>query len=411
MIDTATQAFIDGHRQCDVRQLALQARSHGDVDMAVAVSQIAGWQKARNKIPSWATCDGIVYPPHLSMEQCSSEQTARYKQRLCQRLLQEMTEGRHTSMADLTGGFGVDFAFLCPLFDKGVYIEQQKALCDCARHNFHALGIHQAEVVEGDGTTLLHSLPHQQLIFVDPARRDHHGGRTFAIADCTPDVLLLLSTLLQKADIVMLKLSPMLDWHHTLESLEGVYTNSVREMHIVATGNECKELLVVLSAIPSESPLKLFCADDDQVVAFSPTPSQSLPIVDDQMPLEGKYLYEPGAAVMKSGCFSALAHRYGITALHANSHLFVSEKPIMDFPGRQFVVRATTTMNKRQLRQQLAGLHQANITVRNFPMTVAELRKRLKLADGGDTYIFATTTLQQHLLLVCEKIKVGNSNA
>ena len=122
-------------------------------------------------------------------------------------------------------------------------------------------------------------------------------------------------------------------------------------------------------------------------------------------------MYEPGAAVMKSGCFSALAHRYGITALHANSHLFVSESPIMDFPGRQFVVRATTTMNKRQLRQQLAGLHQANITVRNFPMTVAELRKRLKLADGGDTYIFATTTLQQHLLLVCEKIKVDNSNA
>ena len=314
-------------------------------------------------------------------------------------------------MADLTGGFGVDFAFLCPLFDKGIYIEQLKALCDCARHNFHALGLHQAEVVEGDGTTLFHSLPHQQLIFVDPARRDHHGGRTFAIADCTPDVLQLLSTLLQKADIVMLKLSPMLDWHHTFESLEGVYPHSVREIHIVATGNECKELLVVLSAISSENPLSLICADDDQVVAFSPTPSQPLPIVDDQLPLEGKYLYEPGAAVMKSGCFSALAHRYGVMALHPNSHLFVSEKPIADFPGRQFVVSSTTTMNKRQLRQQFAELKQANITVRNFPMTVAELRKRLRLADGGSTYIFATTTQQQHLLLVCEKINVGNSNA
>ena len=155
MIDPATRLFIDGHRLCDIHQLALQARSHGEVDMAVAVEQIAGWQKARTKLPSWAARDGIVYPSHLSLEQCSSEQTARYKQRLCQRLLHDYAEGRHASMTDLTGGFGVDFAWLCTLFDKGVYVETQEKLCACARHNFEVLGLTQAEVVEGCLTPVL----------------------------------------------------------------------------------------------------------------------------------------------------------------------------------------------------------------------------------------------------------------
>ena len=404
MTDPATQAFIDGHRQCDVRQLALRAKSHPDVDMAVAVAQIAGWQKARTKIPSWAARTALVYPPQLSMEQCSSELTALYKQHLCQRLLHLLAGGRHAAMADLTGGFGVDFAFLCPLFDRGVYVERQAALCACARHNFHILGLRQAEVVEADGTAVLHTLPHQELIFVDPARRDSHGGRTFAIADCTPDVLQMLATMLQKADIVLLKLSPMLDWHHTVESLERVCAGSVREVHIVATGGECKELLVALSAHDSGQPLTLYCTDDSQQVAFDTTLAPPpLPIVDHQQPLEGRFLYEPCAAVMKSGCFAALAHRYGVEALHPNSHLFVSDEPVADFPGRRFLIRTATTMNKRQLRQHLDGLRQANITVRNFPMTVAELRKRLRLSDGGDTYIFATTTQQAHLLLIAEK--------
>ncbi len=403
MIDNATRRFIDGHRQCDVHQLALQARNHGEVDMAVAVEQIAGWQKARAKIPSWAACDDIVYPPHLSMEQCSSEQTARYKQRLCQRLLGEYINGKNMSMADLTGGFGVDFAFLCTLFEKGIYIERQTRLCDCARHNFNALGLHQAEVVEGEGDRILDVLTHQQLIYVDPARRDGHGGRTFAIADCTPDVLQMLGTLLQKTDILMLKLSPMLDWHHTVDSLNSVVADSVREIHIVASGNECKELLMVLSALPSEKPVALYCADDDRITAFPLTAQPPLPVIDNHLQLEGRYLYEPCAAIMKSGCFAALASQYGVAALDPNSHLFVSNTPVGQFPGRSFVIQAATTMNKRMLKQHLNGIHQANITVRNFPVSVAELRKRLRLNDGGDLYIFATTIQRQHLLLICRK--------
>lgn len=403
MIDNATRQFIDGHRQCDIHQLALQARSHGDVDMAVAVEQIAGWQKARTKIPSWAAHKDIVYPAHLSLEQCSSEQTAGYKQRLCRRLLHDFAGGRHESMADLTGGFGVDFAWLCSLFDKGIYVERQERLCACARHNFEVLGLTQAEVVEGDGQTVLDSLPHQQLIFVDPARRDSHGGRTFAIDDCTPDVLQLLSTLLLKADIVMLKLSPMLDWHHTAASLNHVCADSVREIHVVATGNECKELLVVLSARASDLPITIHCTNDDHTFVFTDTPAPPLPLVDNNIPLKKKHLFEPNAAVMKAGCFSVLAQHFGVTALDPNSHLFVSDTPIKDFPGRQFIIQAVSTMNKRMVRQHLAGIQKANITVRNFPISVAELRKRLRLTDGGDTYIFATTIGKEHLLIITEK--------
>ena len=404
MIDPATRQFIDGHRQCDIHQLALQSRNHGDVDMAVAVEQIAGWQKARTKIPSWAAATDIVYPAHLSMEQCSSEQTARYKQQVCRRLLNDYAEGHHESMTDLTGGFGVDFAALCSLFDKGIYIEQEANLCACARHNFKVLGLKQAIVKEDDCQEVLDALPHQELIYADPARRDLHGSRTFAIGDCTPDVLKLLVALLQKADILMLKLSPMLDWHHTLASLNGICPGSVREIHIVAVGNDCKELLVVLTSHTSDNPITIYCVNDEHTTIFKDIPSPSLPIINDITTLKGKHLYEPHAAVMKAGCFAALAHDFGVTALGQNSHLFVSDKNILDFPGRRFLIRAVSTMNKHMLRQNLDGMKKANITVRNFPMSVADLRKRLRLADGGDCYIFATTIGKEHLLIICERL-------
>ena len=394
MIDNATRQFIDGHRQCDIHQLALQARSHGDVDMAVAVEQIAGWQKARTKIPSWASHDDIVYPAHLSLEQCSSEQTAGYKQRLCRRLLHDFAEGRHESMADLTGGFGVDFAWLCSLFDKGIYVERQERLCACARHNFEVLGLTQAEVVEDDGQTVLDSLPHQQLIFVDPARRDSHGGRTFAIDDCTPDVLQLLSTLLQKADIVMLKLSPMLDWRKAVGDL-----NNVNEVHIVSVDNECKELLLILSKM--STPLRIFCVNNDEVFEYSlEEPVDHI----SPIPHTPLYLFEPNASIMKAGCFELVEQRFEVAQLDRNSHLFVSDTEKNSFPGRQFIIERRTSMNKRELKEALGDIDKANLAVRNFPMTVAELRKRLKLKEGGDVYIFATTVANEgHQLFVCRK--------
>ena len=408
MTDPATRQFILDHRGDDVHALALHASRYPDIDMAFAINQIAGWQKASGKLPSWAACDDIVYPAHLALEQCSSEATARYKTRLCERLLRtETPDAVPGVMADLTGGLGVDFSFLAPLFQRAIYIERQPVLCQCAQHNFQALHLSQAEVWEGDSLQLLSQLPPLKLLFIDPARRDKNGLRTYAIGDCTPDILPILPDLLRLSDHLLVKLSPMLDWHETVRSLEAVCPGSVNEVHLVATANECKELLVVLSRQGSDRPMRICCANDNDLFVTDVTADAApLPVIGDAAEAtSATWLYEPHAAVMKAGCFTTLAQRFSVKALSANSHLFLSPTRLEGFPGRQFRILHCTTMNKRQLQASLNGIRQANITVRNFPLTVAELRKRLHIADGGDTYIFASTVgKRDHLLFVCNKI-------
>ncbi|MBP5507681.1 MAG: SAM-dependent methyltransferase [Prevotella sp.] len=425
MIDEKTRLFITAHRHEDVRKLALQASRYADVNMANALSQIAGWQAAKQKIPSWAAIDDIVYPQHLSMEQCSSEHTAQYKADICQRLLADATHP--TTLIDLTGGLGVDFAFMAKHFQRATYVEQQEYLCHIAQHNLPLLGIDHANVVCTDCTTALGDIHDADFIFIDPARRDQNGARTFAIADCTPDVLAIEDQLLEKAQWVMIKLSPMLDWHKTMDDLQRNHPNVVREIHIVAVGNECKELLFVLSAKPmglnrttpelKHSPT-LYCHNDEQefvcelgVQEFRSDRSNLSPLtshLSPQEPLsphETTYLYEPNAAIMKAGCFAELTLRWPVWQLAPNSHLFLSSERLPDFPGRAFQVTGMGTMNKRQLKTLAAGIEQANITVRNFPLSVAELRRRLKIKDGGDHYIFASTTEDNiHVLFVCRKI-------
>ena len=282
-----TAEFIQEYREKDTRQLALRSARFPDVDMPYALDQIKGWQTARRKLPTWAACDGIVYPPHLSMEQCSSEPTAQYKLNLAMEwarrvesseLRVENSEGEvnnfssgqpatlnsqlstlncHASrMTDLTGGFGVDFSFTSCAFASATYVERNAQLCHMVEHNLPLLGIDNAKVVCADAVDYLSTLDMQTMIFLDPARRDQHGAKTVMLADCTPDVVQLLPQLLKKSRFTMLKLSPMLDWHKAVEDLQG----TVREVHIVSVGGECKELLLVLSE-EIESELKVFCAD------------------------------------------------------------------------------------------------------------------------------------------------------
>ena len=427
-----TSEFILQHRQSNPRDLALQARRYPDVDMPYALNQIQGWQTARQKLPSWAACDGVVYPPHLNMEQCSSEPTARYKQQVVRQWLTRLGAGQGgaaTSMADLTGGFGVDFSFTSRCFASATYVERNAALCDVVRGNLPCLGIANALVMCAEAEDCLATMPQQTMLFLDPARRDEHGAKTVLIADCTPDVCHLLPLLMSKARFVMLKLSPMLDWHKAIVDLQG----TVREVHIVSVGGECKELLLVLSApdgaassadMPCngvEAGVRVCCVDimakaDAEgeykrsefcytiggAADNSPTPN---PLNPQPSTLNSQFLLEPNASIMKAGCFAELGKAYGIRAISSNSHLFLSADRVEDFPGREFVVEAVTTLNKRQLKQTLGSLQQANISVRNFPMSVAELRKRLKLRDGGDTYIFATTTREgERVLIVGHKV-------
>ena len=392
--------FIREHRNDDVRQLALQAARYPDIDMQQALQQIAGWQTARTKLPEWAATDGIVYPPRLSMEQCSSEATAKYKAKVL--------DPSPSTIIDLTGGFGVDFSYMARGFQKAVYVERQPHLCEAARHNFQLLGLENAEVVCGDGVEYLKNLPSPfhppstLTIYLDPARRDENGKKTYAISDCTPDVVALKDLLLEKARRVMIKLSPMLDWHKAVDDL-----GEVVEVHIVSVDNECKELLLVL-AKNTAAPLRVVCANirhDAETELFEFFPSNdnlSTPLFPALR--ERDFLYEPNASIMKAGCFAEVAHRFGVQPTGSNSHLFLSPQFIPDFPGRKFQIEQVTSMNKKELKRAIGGLTKANITVRNFPLSVAELRKRLKLADGGDTYIFATTdAARRHLLFVCRK--------
>ena len=497
-----TAEFIQEYREKDTRQLALQSARFPDVDMPYALDQIKGWQTARRKLPTWAACDGIVYPPHLSMEQCSSEPTAQYKLNLAMEwscriesleLRVESFEGgvessenevesserevesselrvesseegvdnsseqpatlnsqlstlncHASSMTDLTGGFGVDFSFTSCAFASATYVERNAQLCHMVEHNLPLLGIDNAKVVCADAIDYLSTLDMQTMIFLDPARRDQHGAKTVMLADCTPDVVQLLPQLLKKSRFTMLKLSPMLDWHKAVEDLQG----TVREVHIVSVGGECKELLLVLSE-EIESELKVFCADleaggsslssgssssscsslssepsfprtpsspsapsapshpstPSHASLFVYTPGSLRPAPNSKLKTQNsKFLHEPNASIMKAGCFDELAAAYGVSPVSRNSHLFLSAEPVDGFPGRSFSIERVTTLNKRELRQALAGIEKANIATRNFPLSVAELRKRLKLKDGGDVYIFATTTAEdEHLLLISHK--------
>lgn len=399
-----TAEFIREYRERDIRQLALQANRFPDVDMPYALDQIQGWQIARRKLPKWAACDGVIFPPHLSMEQCSSEPTAQYKLNLAMEWAERV--GHASRMTDLTGGFGVDFSFTSCAFAAATYVERNEQLCHIVEHNLPLLGLNNATVVCADAVEYLSTVEPQTMLFLDPARRDEHGAKTVMLADCTPDVVQLLPKLLEKSRFTMLKLSPMLDWHKAVDDLQG----TVREVHIVSVGGECKELLLVLSTVV-ESELKVYCADlstaSDTSSLFVYTPGSSAPVANSTFNIQhSTFLFEPNASIMKAGCFDELAAAYGVSPVSRNSHLFLSDEPIEGFPGRSFVVERVTTMNKGELRKALAGIEKANIATRNFPLTVAELRKRLKIKDGGDVYIFATTTAEgEHLLLISRKYR------
>lgn len=390
------EEFIRQNRTADVRQLALKRGPEG-VDVPWCLQQIEGWQLARKKLPRWAQADGLLwFPPRLSMEQCSSEATALYKRGIVERLL---PEDQRLGMADLTGGFGIDFSYMAPLFRRSVYVERQEGLCEIARHNFPILGLPQAEVVQDDCTQTSLQV---DLVFMDPARRDAAGRKTVAIEDCTPDVVKMQDDLLAKARFLVIKLSPMLDITQALRALHGV-----REVHVVSVRGECKELLFVLEAGYEGEPC-FHCANlgtGDASLCCSEEERQTAPrLTLAGVPEVRGYLFEPNSSVLKAGCQDRLCDIYGLEKLHPNSNLFLAPSPVLSFPGRQFRIEAVSDFGKKGLKSILSGVSQANLAVRNFPASVADLRKKLKLREGGDLYFFATTLCDgTHALIRCRK--------
>ena len=420
-ISKATLDFVCKHANDDVRKLALSAKRAEGLDLSFALDQIAGRQKAKTKLPSWLAiaekandesadeAHFLVFPPHISMEQCSSEQTARYKKRILDRLLASFLDqdrSRNAHFIDITGGFGVDFSYLAQGFAEATYVERQEHLCEIARHNFPLLGLPHADIIckELESPFELPVLGTDQqgiVVFIDPARRDTNGNRTYAIGDCTPNILDFIGELLNRTAVVMVKLSPMLDWHQTVEDLNRACESkdAVREVHIVSTQNECKELLIVLSE-RYESALEVHCVNDEETFVFSPNASVAQsPVVAS----EPQKLYVPNASIMKAGCFVEIENAFGIRQIGKNSHLFVGDS-VSAFPGRVFNILCVTTMNKKELKSALAGIDRANISVRNFPLSPEQLRKRLKIKDGGDIYLFATTTdNEEHIIYITRK--------
>lgn len=403
------EEYIHLNREADIRPLALKKAPEG-VDVSWCLRQIEGYQLAKRKLPSWAKMEGIWYPPRLSMEQCSGEPAAEYKRAIAARL----AEGKKAaSLVDLTGGFGVDFAYMAQKFHKALYVERQQVLCDTARHNFQLLGLGQAQVLNADGSEVLDSIETVDVIYMDPARRSCNGHKTIAIADCTPDIVSMQEKLLCKSKYVMVKLSPMLDISQAL----GVLKN-VKEVHVVSVKGECKELLFVLCAVPGDvSAVTFHCVNldtkDAPLIAQRSTHGKAEIAMVTHEWLRGRFLFEPNASILKGGMQAEFSAQYGLRQLHPQSNLFVctqkdcksmGEDRLLHIPARSFRIVEATDFSKQALKTILKDTHKGNLTVRNFPATVAELRKKLKLQDGGDTYFFATSLHDgKHALIKCTK--------
>lgn len=369
-----TRQFIRDNLNTDVPTLALRKAPVG-TDVSLALRQIEARQLLQKKVPEWSTNEDLLFPAHLSIEQCSSEATARYKANLL----------KGSTFADLTGGLGIDTYYLSQRFQETDYVERQPELCALARHNFDILQTNIKVYNESAEEYLKHCEP-KDCIYIDPARRDSHGRKTVSISDCTPDVVTLQDLLQQKAETIMVKLSPMLDISKALEELK-----CVKEIHILAVGNECKELVFIMKVGFSGQPI-LYAANlmtQQPIVSFTLEEERDCPLrIAESM---GRYLYEPNSALMKAGCYKLLAHRFDVLKLHKNSHLYTSDTLFPDFAGRVFEIEGYAPYHKKVKQTLLADVDKANLAVRNFPLGVDELRKTLKIKEGGDIYLFAST--------------------
>lgn len=381
--------FIREHASDDLARLLLSAARYPEVDVPFAVEQIACRRQIRDKLPSWYAQEALIFPAKIAAEQCSSESTALYKQRL-------IGSGQH--VCDLTGGLGIDTYFFSRKAASVLYIERFPAYCEAARHNFEVLGADNILIKQGDSTQLLPDLPPVDVFYLDPARRAEGNRRVFALQDCEPDLPALLPLLWEKAPKVIAKLSPMADLHHTLSLLPRTTA-----IHVLSVRNECKEVLFVLEREASVVSPPIHCIHfnnrgEEEAYTFTLAEEQTTAIAPALA--VGRYLYEPNASLLKAGAFKSIASRTGVAKLHTSSHLYTSDTWVAGFPGRTFTVEEVIPFSGKSLKNLYKTLPQAHITVRNFPLSVEEVRKRLKIKEGGDIYLFATTLSSGEKVLI-----------
>lgn len=390
-MNTATYQFIQTHADADPHSMTLAAKRYPEVDMPFAVRQIAARQRIRSKLPEFHEQLYIEYPPQLSLEQCSSEQTARHKAQLI---------SGH-SLVDLTGGFGVDFFYMSQQVTESYYVERQTELCHLARKNFDLLGLKGFTVVNEGASDFITRMPTVDWVYIDPHRRDSTGRKTVLISDCDPNLTLLIPEIMDKCSHILVKLSPMLDIHRAIIDLP-----TTRQIDIIAVENECKELLFILDKEPEITDRKIRCFNYQknkplQLIEFSGLKDVATAAYT-HSPLE--FLYEPNVAIVKSGAYNAIAQRFGILKFHPNTHLYTSSTYIENFPGRIFRVCEVVESSKQRFVYLKDKYERANISVRNYPMSSDELRKKTKLNDGGDWYLFAfKNSKNQNIITICTK--------
>jgi len=394
MVNTPTLQYILSHASDDVSSLALHPSKDPQVDMPMALQQIAGRQKAKEKLPDWYATDGILYPKKVSMEQCSSSQTADYKASL----------GEGKSFADLSGGFGVDTIALAQNFEKGFYVEPQEELCELFQHNSKALGINNITIAQNTMENFIDEMEAVDVIYLDPSRRDVHGRKVVALEDCVPNLLEWKSVLLEKCNTLMVKLSPMIDLHQTLRALPETCA-----VNVIAVNGECKEVVCLLNE-KTVTDVQVVAIDlhNNNNTLFNTTlrTERTAPLsIASQI---GTYLYEPNAAVMKAGIFHSISQQFQVQKLEKNTNLFTSNELREDFPGRIFRIEAIHEFHPRKTAKELSHLESASIAVRNFPLSAEELRKTLKIKDGNAWFLFGCKVWDgRKVVVMCSKMAVG----
>lgn len=408
-LNDATRLFIENHIRDDIRQLALK-KTPTDVDKILALSQIEARQILSKKVPSWVSNPDLLFPKHLSLEQCSSELTAKYKKKIfethCGASLQPDTDCLPTTFVDLTGGLGIDSYFLSENFQTAYYVENQEELCDLAENNFRVLD-RKINVINTDAESFLKNYSCNSCdswcIFVDPARRDALNRKMVSLHDCSPDVVELQGKMLAVAGHVLIKASPMLDISLICNDLRNI-----REIHVVSVKNECKEILILLER-GFEGKIKFVCVNlmqdviprQDEFCCLEDDEKNAVPVFADTI---RKYLYEPNSSLMKAGVFKLVSQNFKIDKLHINSHLYTSDELIYDFPGRVFEVVGFSSFDKKVRKGLLEDITKASVATRNFPLTANDLRKNLDLQESDDTFVFGTTMRgEKKVIILCKR--------
>lgn len=386
LLNPDIQLFINSNLKTNINDLALKKNPFPYIDYPILLNQISAKNKAKDKLPTWFETSNIIYPNKISIEQSSSEETAKYKAKLIS----------GNSIIDLTGGFGVDDYYFSQNFDEVHHCEINEELTEIVEHNFNCFNIKNVTFYKGNSIEILLNLNKKMdWIYIDPSRRNNAKGKVFLLKDCLPNVPELLNQYFEFTSNILIKTAPILDISSAIQELEFV-----KEIHIVALKNEVKELLFILEK-NYKSEIKIIAAniENDSVNKFETIFKLKYPI---SFSLPSKYLFEPNAAIMKSGNMDALFASYTISKLHSHTHLFTSENDI-DFPGRKFEILSEIPYHKEYFKQ--IEKQKFNCSVRNFPLSVDEIKKKFKIIDGGSIFAFFTTNKNnEKIVLLCKKI-------